>query len=149
VNKKATRLNPFWLWNATVFVLLLTYLGWRALRASDYKDLAQRLGYTGPQRTFPIAFFREWAPTGAGAKVVWSRMSSYDQIDYFLVPIVGTRDSVLVQRFCYPMRSEHLKVDVEYRNGLVADVEVSGEGMSSARRITPTEAYARLGWKPS
>ena len=135
-------------WNFAAVILLLVYLSWRLLRAADYRELAQRVGYNGPQRTFPIAHFRERAPTGARARDVWFRMTGYDKVEYFLVPIVGTKDSVLVQQFCYPMRLEHLEVEIEYKGGVVSDIEVSGEKRAEARTITPYEAFARLGWKP-
>jgi hypothetical protein len=141
------KVRPILLWNALALAVLIAYFGWRWLRAAEYDHLAEHLGHTGAPRTFPIAYFRERVPAGAGPQEVWSRVRGYTEVRYYLVPLAGTADSVVVQQFRYPMRWDRLDVEVEYRGGVVSDVDVSGEERLG-RAITPGEAHTRLKWTP-
>jgi len=136
------------LWNISALVLIMAYVAWRLLRAAEYHELAARLGYDGPSRTFPIAYFRQLAPAGTLPQEVWARMASYHGVDYFVAPIVGTTDSIVIQRFTYPMTWDELNVDIEYSGAVVRDIEVTGYLGPGVRRLTADEAYVRLGWRP-
>ncbi len=140
--------RPTVLWNAGVILLISGYLGWRTLRAWELSAFSRQVGYSGPANLFPIAFFRTRAPIGADASDVWQRMRGYATVRYYLAPIVGSRDSVLIQRFKYPMRWDDLSVDVEYAAGRVRDVDVAGESWTGMREIAEAEAFQRLGWRP-
>jgi hypothetical protein len=76
-------------------------------------------------------------------------MDGYRDVQYFMAPIAGLPDSALIQRFVYPLRWDRLTVDIDYRNRVVFDVDVSG-GRDFGRRAMPkADAYSRLQWKPS
>lgn len=136
------------LWNATALVMVVAYVTWRVARQREFTRLAERLGYSGPSATFPIAYFRTVAREGAGPQEVWAGMAGYDSVSYYLVPIVGGSDSILVQRFSYPMRWDVLNVEVEYSDAHVRDIETGGDGRLGAHPIPAIEAYSRLGWRP-
>jgi len=110
--------------------------------------LGEVLGYDGSGREFPIAFLRQAAPPGASPQEVWSRLKGGPAVQYFLAPLVGGPDSVLVQRFTYDLRWDDLIVDVEYQNGVAWDVSVSTDPEIDGRPLVRQEAYALLNWRP-
>lgn len=146
--KPQRNLSAILAWNVAAAFMLLGYFGWRGLRAREFEALATKLGYTGSQKTFPIAHFRERVPAGAAPYEVWSRVRGYAEVRYYLAPVVGTTDTLLVQRFGYPMRWSRLDVDVEYLGGTVRDIDVTGTQWDGMLEIARSEAYARLGWSP-
>jgi hypothetical protein len=139
--------RPILWWNVLVATLLVGYLGSRYLRSAELDRLADRLGHFGPTETFPIAYFSERAPVGDSPQEVWPRMREYTDVRYFLLPIAGTVDTLVVQQFQYPLAWDQLKVEIGYRRGAVFDVEVSGQ-RRKVTPISPEEAYRRLKWRP-
>ena len=143
------RLSLVLLWNGAVVIVIAAFLSWRVLRAREFSNLANRLGYSGPAEEFPMAFFRERVPLEAPPGDVWNRMRGHSTVRYYIAPIIGTSDSVVVQRFGYPMRWDRLDVDVEYLRGGVRNIDVRGDESFGMQEIPPSEAYERLGWRPT
>jgi hypothetical protein len=135
-------------WNLAVLLGIAAFLSWRFLRAAELRALSERLGYDGPAQAFPIAHFRQVAPAGASPQEVWARVGQVASVHYYSAPIVGASDSVVIQRFAYPLRWGDLTVDVEYHAGAVRDVETTGETWLGMVPLSNDEAYRRLGWRP-
>lgn len=129
-------------WSALA-VLALLALG-LVLAGLDYAALARlerRLGAVEGER-FPAEYFQRRIARGASASDVCRQRRGYAQIRYFMVPL--GEDSVIVQRFAYPLVTHSLKVSVLYRDGRVADVDTEVWALRGAREVAPPEARARL-----
>lgn len=109
------------------------------------RRLQRDLGSTGEEGVFPTAFFRKQIPNGATPAEVCRAMRGYDRIRFYLVPLGGGPDSVVVQHFVYRQPIRPLNVGVEYRNGRVGAIYTDNEGISRARELSRAEAHARLG----
>lgn len=136
---------------AAVALLLLVLL--LASFAIDYYALwrlENRLRVPSHLR-FPEQYFRARIENGASVADVCQAMYGYEEIVYLLAPVAGTRDSVLVQQFAYPLVFRKLNVSVEYRRQQVTDVDAENWGLSGARIISVDEAQHRLSllWSPS
>jgi hypothetical protein len=106
-----------------------------ALDGIALRKLQRQLGYNGPRKDFPIAYFRQRVREGMTIAEVQRALDHSARIRFFMVPIIGTADSSIVQRFEYPLTWRSLNADVHYRRGLVWDVETGGYGMRGASEV--------------
>lgn len=135
-------------WPTIALLLVLCVLvARRTLYLVELRRVAKQLGYTGPPNRFPIAHFRRVAPIGARPATVWHGMTGYDTVAYYIAPVVGTADSVVIQRYRYPLRVGALHVDILYLGGVVHDVEVDDQAVPGTS-LEVGVAYARMGWRP-
>ena len=104
------------------------------------RDLQE--GETAPAR-FPYEYFQRLAPAGANPEQVIQRFRGYGDLQYYRLPI-ASGDSVIVQRFVYPLVWYHLNVDVEYRDGVVWDLEMDRGRLPRKHRLSASRAFEHL-----
>lgn len=97
---------------------------------------------------FPREYFVTVLPEGALPGRVYQVMQGYEKIKYYRLPIAGSADSVVVQRFVYPLVWSEMNVDVLYRAGRVFDVDLERGRIPSRNALSPQQAYQHLDWSP-
>lgn len=140
--KALRRIGRILLLGVTAYALVFTSLS--VLDTIALRRLQRRLEYRGPSKAFPIAYFRQRVREGMTLDEVTRSLEHFQRVRFFMIPIVGTTDSSIVERFEYPLAWRNLNVDVHYRNGLVWDVYTDGYGMMGAPELDPTRARVLL-----
>jgi hypothetical protein len=133
-------------WPSIVGALLVLAVLWGNYWLNA-RALRQRLAVMGGSPgDAPLQVVNQYVREGMAASAVTANMPKPDRLEFYLIRIAGTADSLLVTRYIYRLATTDWPVDIYYgARGLVVDVwAADNPSLVSARRLTKSEAGPHL-----
>jgi hypothetical protein len=137
---------PWPWWPGIVGALLALAVLWGNywLNARALRERLVSMG--GSTDDVPLQVVNQYVREGMTASAVTANMPKPDRLEFYIIPIAGTADSMLVARYVYRLATRAWSVDIYYGpSGEVADLwAADNPSLASARRLTEAEAERQL-----